>query len=63
VATTNYFTNPITNGPLSAPSSSASGGNGVYRYGGNSSTGLFPTNTFAAANYWADVVFQPQLVT
>lgn len=25
--------------------------------------GLFPTNTFAAANYWADVVFQPQLVT
>lgn len=62
VATTNYFTNSITNGPLTAPSSSASGGNGVYAYGGTASTGLFPTNTFAAANYWADVVFQPQLV-
>ena len=35
----------------------AAGGNGVYSYGGTSTTGIFPTNTFSAANYWADVVF------
>nr|WP_280525548.1 DUF4082 domain-containing protein [Sinorhizobium sojae] len=62
VATDNFFTSPVTSGPITAPASSASGGNGVYAYGGTASTGLFPTNTFAAANYWADVVFQPQLI-
>jgi hypothetical protein len=36
--------------------------NGVYAYGGTSTAGLFPTNTFSAANYWADVAFRPQLV-
>jgi hypothetical protein len=46
---------------LTAPSSSSSGGNGVYAYGGTNSAGLFPTNTFSAANYYADVVFRPQL--
>ncbi|BCH29004.1 hypothetical protein MesoLjLc_09340 [Mesorhizobium sp. L-8-10] len=62
VATDNYFTGAVTNGPLTAPSSASAGGNGVYAYGGSATTGLFPTNTFASANYWADVVFQPQLV-
>ena len=31
----------------------ASGGNGVYGYGGD----VFPTSTFGAANYWVDAVF------
>jgi hypothetical protein len=50
----NYFANPHTNGPLTAPSSSSSGGNGTYRYG---SSNLFPNQTYNAANYWVDVVF------
>ena len=48
----NYFTNALTNGPLTAPSNSSSGGNGVYAYG---SSNPFPNNTFSAANYWVDV--------
>jgi hypothetical protein len=55
-ADNNYFANAVTNGPLTAPSSASSGGNGVYAYG---SSNLFPTNTFNAANYWVDVVFRP----
>ncbi|RZN16424.1 DUF4082 domain-containing protein, partial [Bradyrhizobium sp. Leo121] len=62
VASGGGFSSPVTSGPLTAPSSASAGGNGVYGYGGNSTTGLFPTNTFNSANYWADVVFQPQLV-
>ncbi|EIG57075.1 DUF4082 domain-containing protein [Bradyrhizobium sp. WSM1253] len=57
VATSNYFTTAFTSGTLTAPSSTSSGGNGVYSYGGTSSAGIFPTNTFASSNYWADVVF------
>ncbi len=53
----NYFANPHTNGPLTAPSSSSSGGNGVYAY---SSSNRFPNNTYNAANYWVDVVFKGQ---
>ena len=53
-ADANYFTSARTNGPLTAPSSSASGGNGVYAYG---SSNLFPNSTFNASNYWVDVVF------
>ena len=60
VATNNYFTTSVTNGPLTAPSTAAvAGGNGVYAYGGTSTTGIFPTNTYGAANYWVDVVFTP----
>ncbi len=61
VATSNFFTAPVTSGPLTAPSTTTAGGNGVYAYGGTATTGLFPTNTFGAANYFADVVFRPQL--
>jgi VCBS repeat-containing protein len=63
VATNNFFASAVTNGPLTAPSSATAGGNGVYAYGGSATAGLFPTNTFASANYYADVVFRPQLVT
>ena len=57
VATNNFFTTAFTSGPLTAPSTTTAGGNGVYAYGGTSTAGIFPTNTFGAANYWADVVF------
>jgi hypothetical protein len=50
----NYYANALTNGPLTAPSSAASGGNGVYAYGSASS---FPVNTYNSANYWVDVLF------
>ncbi|MBX5235033.1 DUF4082 domain-containing protein [Rhizobium sp. NLR4a] len=58
VATNNFFTTAVTNGPLTAPAS----GNGVYAYGGSATTGLFPTNSYNSTNYYADVVFRPQLV-
>lgn len=50
------FGAPVTNGPLTAPSSGAAGGNGVYTYGAGNA---FPTETYQATNYWVDVVFQP----
>jgi hypothetical protein len=45
-----------TSGPLTAPSSPAAGGNGVYAYSANA---VFPTNTFLGSNYYVDVVFTP----
>ncbi|HTJ56868.1 MAG TPA: DUF4082 domain-containing protein [Devosiaceae bacterium] len=54
-ANTNYFGSAVTNGPITAPSSTSSGGNGVYAYGSSS---IFPTNTYNATNYWVDVVYQ-----
>ncbi|MBZ6079399.1 DUF4082 domain-containing protein, partial [Microvirga puerhi] len=56
-ATSNYFTNPTTNGPLTAPADTATSPNGVYAYGSSS---LFPTNSFQKTNYWVDVLFNPQ---
>jgi hypothetical protein len=56
----NLFATALTNGPLTAPSSSSSGGNGVYAYG---SVSLFPTNSFNSTSYGVDVVFKPQLVS
>jgi len=56
----NLFANAITNGPLTAPSSASSGGNGVYAYGTGS---LFPTNSFNSTSYGVDVLFRPQLAT
>ncbi|MCA1439188.1 DUF4082 domain-containing protein [Ensifer sp. IC4062] len=53
-ATGNYFTTARTNGPLTAPASTTSSGNGVYSYGVGT---VFPTSNYQAANYWVDVVF------
>ncbi len=53
-ADSNYYASTLTNGPLTAPSSAASGGNGVYAYGSASS---LPINTYNSANYWVDVLF------
>jgi hypothetical protein len=57
-ANNNYFTDAVTNGPLTAPSSSSSGGNGVYAYG---SASAFPTSSYNSSNYWVDVIFNGQL--
>jgi Domain of unknown function (DUF4082)/Bacterial Ig-like domain/Bacterial Ig domain len=48
-----YFSSAYANPPLQAPSNGASGGNGVYLYGGSPA---FPTQTYGASNYWVDVV-------
>ncbi|KEC70367.1 flagellar hook-length control protein FliK [Rhizobium leguminosarum bv. phaseoli CCGM1] len=57
MASANFYTTAVTSGPLTAPAS----GNGLYAYGGSATTGLFPTSTFNSTNYYADVVFRPQL--
>jgi Domain of unknown function (DUF4082) len=51
-----YFASAgVTNGPLTAPQSSAvSGGNGVYSYASSPS---FPDATYNANNYWVDTVY------
>ncbi|KWV59592.1 Mo-co oxidoreductase dimerization domain protein [Rhizobium altiplani] len=54
-ATPNYFTTDHSNGALTAPSSSTSGGNGVYAYGTGT---LFPSASYSSANYWVDVTYQ-----
>lgn len=51
-----YFNSTYTNGPLSAPSSTGSGGNGVYLYG----NGGFPSDSYNASNYWVDVLFRTE---
>jgi hypothetical protein len=53
-ANNNYFDSGRTNGPLTAPATDTSGGNGVYVHG---ATSAFPTDTFKASNYWVDPVF------
>lgn|GEM_PF-1049809 len=53
ISTANYFTSNIVNGPLTAPSSTSSGGNGVF----NGTGGTFPDNTSNSSNYWIDVSF------
>jgi hypothetical protein len=52
-----YFaTQGVDRPPLHALSSPEAGGNDVYVYGATSG---FPTLTYAATNYWVDVVFSP----
>jgi hypothetical protein len=46
--------NGVANGPLTAPASSAAGGNGVYN-----SKKSFPTSSHEASNYYVDVTFVP----
>jgi len=50
----NYFQSAHSSPPLYAFSTSENGGNGVYREG---PSGGFPNASYAAANYWVDVVF------
>ena len=57
-ATPGAFNTDFSNQDLQAPSSTLSGGNGVYAYG---PSGLFPTSSFNATNYHVDVAFRPQL--
>ena len=59
-ATANGFASPVTSGPLTAPSSGSSGGNGLYAYGGASA---FPTNSYNATNYYVDVIFNASLAS
>ena len=58
----NYFSGKgVDNPPLHGLMNDVFGGNGVYRYGASS---VFPNQSYNAANYWVDVVFQaglPQL--
>jgi hypothetical protein len=48
------LTNGVMNGPLTAPASSAVGGNGVYN-----SKNSFPKSSHSASNYYVDVMFVP----
>ena len=55
-ADVNYFQGTgVNNPPLHALTNSASNPNGVYGYGNGS---VFPAETWNAANYWVDVIFQ-----
>ena len=55
-----FFSNAgVDNGPLQALRDGVDGPNGVYRYG---TGGGFPSNTWQAANYWVDVVFETTVV-
>ena len=57
-STMNAFNTAFVNSPLQAVSNAVSG-NGVFSYGGSTT---FPTNSFAATNYWVDVLFAPATV-
>lgn len=46
--------NGFDSGPLNAPGTTASGSNGVFAYGPST---VFPNGSFAATNYWVDVLF------
>ncbi|WP_242618229.1 DUF4082 domain-containing protein [Edaphobacter modestus] len=54
-ADTNYFaSNGVNTPPLQALASTTNSSNGIYLY---SSSGGFPTNSYASSNYWVDVLF------
>ena len=55
ITTTGLAGSGVTNGPLTALSSAAAGGNGVYASG----NGAFPSINGRGMNFWADVVFSP----
>lgn len=56
--TDDYFTVDEFYGSLTAPADAPGAPNGVYRYGAG---GGFPDQTFAASNYWVDVVFETEV--
>ena len=49
-----YFSSAVGSGPLTAPASDASGGNGVFRYGASG----FPDQSWNSTNYWVDATFE-----
>ena len=51
----NYFLTGVDNPPLHALADGVAGVNGIYAYGASST---FPDQSYQAANYWVDVVFQ-----
>jgi hypothetical protein len=53
-----FFTNQYDAWPMHAPSSAASGGNGVFVYGASQ----FPSQTYSGSNYWVDAVFNSTFV-
>jgi hypothetical protein len=55
----NLFATAQTSGPLTAPASSTSGGNGVFAYG---SSDLFPTSSFNSTSSGVDVVFKASAI-
>jgi hypothetical protein len=56
-ADSNYFAaQPFDNPPLHALANGTDGPDGVYLY---TSTGGYPTSTYASTNYWVDVLFAP----
>jgi hypothetical protein len=57
-STMNAFGSAFLNAPLQAVSNGVSA-NGVYAYSGAST---FPSNSYAATNYWVDVLFAPATV-
>ncbi len=60
-ASSSYFTSGgVNNGPLTALSTAAAGGNGRYVYTGTA--GTFPQNTYQSENYWVDVVYDTSAV-
>ncbi|MDX1981258.1 MAG: DUF4082 domain-containing protein [Bryobacteraceae bacterium] len=56
-ASLQYFNVNRGDGPLRAPADLAGAPNGLYRRAGSPT---FPTDTYQAANYWVDVLFEPQ---
>ncbi len=53
--TQNAFNNAgVDSAPLHLLKNGVDGPNAVYKYGAG---GIFPTDTYLASNYWADVVF------
>ncbi|NUU32878.1 DUF4082 domain-containing protein [Arthrobacter sp. C9C5] len=51
----NFFASDAGSPPVRGLASVAGAGNGVYA----TATGTFPAHTYAASNYWVDVVFVP----
>jgi hypothetical protein len=50
-----YFSAAYTNGPLTAPASGPSGGNGVYAYSGSVT---FPSSSYNAGNSWVTPIYE-----
>jgi hypothetical protein len=53
--TSSGLASDVTNRMLTAMGSNSVGGNGVFAYGAST----FPTGYYNSANYWVDVVYQP----